>query len=79
MSCADATHPLLSDMRDGDDYFVHSYCIRPSNRAHVLAATNYGGEIAGVVGRDNIIGTQFHPEKSQARTCVLERFLRWRP
>jgi len=75
-----ATHPMLSDMNSADVYFVHSYCIRPSNRTHVLATTNYGGEIAAIVGRDNIIGTQFHPEKSQTTgLAFLERFLTWRP
>ena len=75
-----ATHPMLSGMSSADVYFVHSYCIRPSNRAHVLATTDYGGEIAAIVGRDNIIGTQFHPEKSQATgLAFLERFLTWRP
>ena len=74
------THPMLSDMNSTDVYFVHSYCIRPSNRTHVLATTDYGGEIASVVGRDNIIGTQFHPEKSQAAgLAFLQRFLTWRP
>ena len=71
---------MLSDMNSADVYFVHSYCIRPSNRAHVLATTDYGGEIAAIVGRDNIIGTQFHPEKSQATgLAFLGRFLTWRP
>jgi imidazole glycerol-phosphate synthase subunit HisH len=75
-----ATHPMLSGMDSADVYFVHSYCIRPSNRAHVLATTDYGGEIASIVGRDNIIGTQFHPEKSQATgLAFLQRFLTWRP
>jgi glutamine amidotransferase len=46
----------------------------------VLATTDYGGEIAAIVGRDNIIGTQFHPEKSQAAgLAFLKRFLTWRP
>lgn len=75
-----ATHPMLTGMNSADVYFVHSYCIRPSNRAHVLATTDYAGEIAAIVGRDNIIGTQFHPEKSQATgLAFLERFLTWRP
>jgi glutamine amidotransferase len=75
-----ATHPMVRDMNSADVYFVHSYCIRPSNRAHVLATTDYGGEIAAIVGRDNIIGTQFHPEKSQAAgLAFLKRFLTWRP
>ena len=71
----------LSDVADGTDvYFVHSYCIRPKNSAHVLATTDYGGEIAAIVSRDNIVGTQFHPEKSQAAgLAFLQRFLKWRP
>jgi glutamine amidotransferase len=74
------SHPISDEMNASDVYFVHSYCIRPSNRAHVLATTDYGGEIAAIVGRDNIIGTQFHPEKSQAVGLrFLQRFLNWRP
>ena len=74
------SHPLLEGMDKADVYFVHSYCIRPSNPAHVLAITNYGGEIAAIVGRDNIVGTQFHPEKSQAiGLAFLQRFLNWAP
>jgi glutamine amidotransferase len=75
-----AAHPMTHEMNASDVYFVHSYCIRPSNRAHVLATTDYGGEITAIVGRDNIIGTQFHPEKSQAiGLAFLQRFLTWRP
>jgi glutamine amidotransferase len=75
-----ARHPMTDGMNGADVYFVHSYCIRPSNAAHVLATTDYGGEIASIVGRDNIIGTQFHPEKSQAvGLAFLQRFLTWRP
>ena len=50
-------------------YFVHSYHLRPTDAADVLAETDYGGALAAVVGRDNLIGTQFHPEKSQRRGC----------
>ena len=75
-----ASHPMSDAMNSSDVYFVHSYRIRPSNRAHVLATTDYAGEIAAIVGRDNIIGTQFHPEKSQAiGLAFLHRFLKWRP
>lgn len=75
-----AQHPMTDGMNGADVYFVHSYCIRPANRAHVLARTDYDGEIAAIVGRDNIIGTQFHPEKSQAiGLAFLRRFLTWRP
>lgn len=74
-------HKLFEGMLDGTDvYFVHSYYLRPSNPAHVLATTEYGGSLPAVVGRDNIAGTQFHPEKSQAEgLALLERFLQWHP
>ena len=73
-------HAIADGMNGSDVYFVHSYCIRPASRAHVLATTDYGGEIAAIVGRDNIVGTQFHPEKSQsAGLGFLQRFLKWRP
>ncbi len=73
-------HAMLEGMAEGTDvYFVHSYRIVPKNPVHVLAATDYGGAIAAVVGRDNIVGTQFHPEKSQAvGLAFLKRFLKWR-
>ena len=75
-----APHTMTQGMSGTDVYFVHSYCIRPANRTHVLATTDYGGEIAAIVGRDNIIGTQFHPEKSQAAgLAFLRRFLEWQP
>jgi glutamine amidotransferase len=74
-------HALFEGMADGTDvYFVHSYYLRPKFAEHILAATDYGGSIPAVVGRDNIVGTQFHPEKSQAVGLqLLEHFLKWRP
>jgi glutamine amidotransferase len=74
-------HSLFEGMADGTDvYFVHSYYIRPRDPAHILATTEYAGSIPAIVGRDNIAGTQFHPEKSQAAgLAFLERFLKWRP
>ena len=74
-------HKLFEGMLDGTDvYFVHSYYLRPANSAHILATTEYGGSLPAVVGRDNIAGTQFHPEKSQAEgLALLERFLQWNP
>lgn len=74
-------HALFEGMADGTDvYFVHSYYIRPSDPAHILATTDYAGSIPAIVGRDNIAGTQFHPEKSQTDgLAFLERFLKWRP
>ncbi len=74
-------HPLLADL--GSDpyvYFVHSYHFVPARPDEVLARVDYGGPIAAAVGRDNLVGTQFHPEKSQAVGLALIRnFLRWQP
>jgi glutamine amidotransferase len=74
-------HALFEGMADGTDvYFVHSFYMRPTDAAHILATTDYAGSIPAIVGRDNIAGTQFHPEKSQAEgLAFLERFLKWRP
>ena len=77
-------HPLLKDIPTGDKglhaYFVHSYHLQASNPAHVLAMTEYGGELTAMVGRDNIAGTQFHPEKSQKLgLALIANFLRWTP
>jgi imidazole glycerol-phosphate synthase subunit HisH len=74
-------HPVLKDI-GGDDhaYFVHSYACFPTNKEHILVETNYETPITAVIGRDNLIGTQFHPEKSQAVGLrLLEKFLLWRP
>ena len=61
-------------------YFVHSYALRPADPAATIATTDYGGEIVAVVGRDTIVGVQFHPEKSQTLgLALIANFLRWRP
>ncbi|MXN64657.1 imidazole glycerol phosphate synthase subunit HisH [Stappia sp. GBMRC 2046] len=77
-------HPLLEGIDTGPQglhaYFVHSYQLVASNPAHVIATTDYGGAVTAIVGRDNMVGTQFHPEKSQ--TLGLEfiaNFLNWAP
>jgi glutamine amidotransferase len=76
-----AAHPVLSGIAAGDHaYFVHSYHLRTTKAVQRLAATDYGGQIAAVVGRDNMIGTQFHPEKSQATGLrLIGNFLKWKP
>ncbi len=76
-----ADHPVLDGLTHGEHaYFVHSYHLVPQDPAHVLATVGYGGRITAVVGRDNLIGTQFHPEKSQAAGLRLIRnFVAWRP
>lgn len=74
-------HKLLDGLPDSPHaYFVHSYRFAPVDGRHVLARVEYGGAITAVVGRDNIVGTQFHPEKSQATGLkVIENFLKWIP
>lgn len=58
-------HPLLEGLDDrARFYFVHSYHVRPASREHVIAETEYGIALAAVIGRDNVLGVQFHPEKS---------------
>ena len=76
-----ASHPVLAGIAGGDHaYFVHSYHLRTSVPAQRLAVADYGEPIAAIVGRDNMIGTQFHPEKSQATGLrLIGNFLRWRP
>jgi len=70
--------PLLTGVRDGDFvYFVHSYYVVPSDPEEVLATTDYGVDFASVVGRGNVFGIQFHPEKSQdVGLCILRNFAR---
>jgi len=72
-----ANHPLLKDIKTGNHaYFVHSYHAACKHKADVLAEVEYGQTIAAVVGRGNIMGTQFHPEKSQQTgLALLKNFL----
>jgi imidazole glycerol-phosphate synthase subunit HisH len=74
-------HPVLAGLPAGTHvYFVHGFELYPSDPANVLAETDYGGPIVAAVGRDNLIGTQFHPDKSQgAGLLFIANFLRWRP
>jgi glutamine amidotransferase len=81
---AASVHPLLAGIPAGEEglhaYFVHSYAFKPERQDCVIAATEYGGPIAALIGRGNIAGTQFHPEKSQALgLALIANFLRWRP
>lgn len=77
----DQPHPVLAGVETGQHaYFVHSYHFRVANPAHRLAHCDYGGDITAIVGRDNIIGAQFHPEKSQATGLqLIANFLGWKP
>lgn len=77
----DRPHPVLAGISTGDHaYFVHSYQFRVADPAHLLAHVDYGGTITAIIGRDTILGTQFHPEKSQAMGLrLIGNFLRWAP
>jgi imidazole glycerol-phosphate synthase subunit HisH len=77
-------HALLDGIALGENglhaYFVHSYHLDARDAAHVVATTDHGTTVTAIVGRDNIAGTQFHPEKSQALgLSLLANFLAWRP
>lgn len=77
-------HPLFDGVTTGADglhaYFVHSYHLAAANPDHVIATTDYGGPMTAFVGRDNMVGAQFHPEKSQKLgLALIANFLRWKP
>ncbi|TIR15009.1 MAG: imidazole glycerol phosphate synthase subunit HisH [Mesorhizobium sp.] len=77
-------HPLFSGIETGPKglhaYFVHSYHLEAKNPGEVLAVADYGGPVTAAVARDNLAGTQFHPEKSQALgLALITNFLKWRP
>ncbi|MBZ9676677.1 imidazole glycerol phosphate synthase subunit HisH [Mesorhizobium sp. ES1-1] len=77
-------HPLFAGIPTGPAglhaYFVHSYHLDAGKPDEVLAVTDYGGPVTAAVARDNLAGTQFHPEKSQALgLALITNFLRWRP
>ncbi|MBI1237977.1 MAG: imidazole glycerol phosphate synthase subunit HisH [Alphaproteobacteria bacterium] len=84
----EASHPVLKGLNDVQSpehgfphaYFVHSFHLEAQRAGDVLATTDHGQQVTAMVGRDNLIGTQFHPEKSQ-RTglTMIANFLRWRP
>ncbi len=77
-------HPLLDGIETGPDglhaYFVHSFHLVTPDASALIAESDYGGPVTAMVGRDNIAGTQFHPEKSQTLGLrLIANFLRWRP
>ena len=77
-------HPLLDGIETGPNglhaYFVHSFALDPKNQDEVMAVTDYGGPLTALVARDNMAGTQFHPEKSQKLgLALIANFLKWRP
>ena len=77
-------HALVKGLPLGADglnaYFVHSYELKVANRADLVAQADYGGPVTAIVARDNIVGTQFHPEKSQKLgLALIANFLKWTP
>jgi glutamine amidotransferase len=82
--CLVNPHPLLKGIATGPDglhaYFVHSFHLVTPDRSALVAETDYGGAVTAMVGRDNMAGTQFHPEKSQTLGLrLIANFLAWRP
>ncbi len=77
----DTPHPVFDGIRSGDHtYFVHSYQFHVAEPAQRLAHVDYGGDVTAVIGRDTMLGMQFHPEKSQtAGLRMIANFLRWTP
>jgi glutamine amidotransferase len=79
-----APHPLLDGIAVGPQglhaYFVHSFHLKPAARSDLVAEADYGGPVTAVVGRDTMVGTQFHPEKSQRLGLrLIANFLKWKP
>jgi imidazole glycerol-phosphate synthase subunit HisH len=79
-----SNHPVLDGIATGPDglhaYFVHSYHMQPTLPDDIIATTDYASEITAIVGYENMVGTQFHPEKSQALGLrLIANFLRWKP
>ncbi len=74
-------HPVLNGIQSGDHaYFVHSFAMEVAENDHLLAHVDYGGPVTAIVGRDTIVGTQFHPEKSQdVGLRMIANFLKWAP
>ena len=72
-------HPLFERVKNGRDfYFVHSFIVEPDSTASVLGRTEYGETFASAVGRNSVVGLQFHPEKSQTNGLrILENFALW--
>jgi glutamine amidotransferase len=77
-------HPLLDGIATGPQglhaYFVHSYHLKAADRTDLVAQADYGGAVTAIVGRDTMVGTQFHPEKSQRLGLrLIGNFLKWSP
>ena len=81
LSSESSPHPVLEPLAGRQAYYVHSYYCAPENPSDILAACSYGDyPFSAAIGRDNFIGVQFHPEKSQkVGLALLEAFLKWKP
>lgn len=81
LSEAGCRHPVSSVLASDDHaYFVHSYQMELADKSALLGCAEYGGPVSAIVGKDNMIGAQFHPEKSQAVGLkLISAFLEWRP
>ena len=81
LAFGDPVHPIFAGVAPGAHaYFVHGYRFAAADAATVLAEVSYGGPVTAAIGRDNMVGTQFHPEKSQAvGLSLIANFLAWRP
>lgn len=77
----DTSHPVFKGIASGDHvYFVHSYHFRVADPMQRLAHVDYAGDVTAVIGRDTMLGMQFHPEKSQATGLrMIGNFLSWKP
>lgn len=77
----DHPHPVFAELKTGDHaYFVHSYHMVVENPAERLAHVDYGGDVTAIIGRDTMLGMQFHPEKSQTVGLrLIANFLTWKP
>jgi glutamine amidotransferase len=74
-------HPVFAGLSPDDEfYFVHSYYPRPADAGQIVATTDYGITFPSVIGKNNLVATQFHPEKSGAPgLTLLKNFSRWKP
>ncbi|MCY4035549.1 MAG: imidazole glycerol phosphate synthase subunit HisH [Hyphomicrobiales bacterium] len=80
---ANTPHPVFENVNDNSSrhvYFAHSYHVCLEDEGSLIATSEYGGTLTAAVGRDNILGVQFHPEKSQrVGLSLLRNFLGWKP
>jgi imidazole glycerol-phosphate synthase subunit HisH len=81
LNLSTTTHPVFIGLAaDAHAYFVHSFAMQCGKATDVLATVEYGGTVTAAIGHDNMVGTQFHPEKSQATGLkIISNFIKWSP